>query len=428
MASSQTFEFEKGRVFASGLFWQPLVGLEHAARLDEIDKIVVEQDFHLMVLCETSIPQVGFASIEDGLQPGMLSSAEVISSAVEREGLDRNLVCATQLDDGRWLYVAQREGIILHNGDMIGSEEEIRARMFEDMPADNDWHTIFAPAAWAIPGSVERTFADFLPRLDGAIDYKQLSKLTVAKPATISLRTHWPYAALIAVCIACMFGYSKWKQHKAHQVEMAIMEQQEQARRQAEALLLNAPHPWKASVPALRFAQACEAALTKAGNLWPGNFTFVGTTCSGKTLTVAWTKPEHGSIAYFQEIQPKAVLSDNGASATLQIPLVVSGGRDESVPDQKRRVLDMYKAAQLHDYKIDVKLPTEPQMAPIPIAAPANVHEWRELTWTATGAFLTPFDVLASLDGAGFRVDAIATSFKDGKIQWNMKGSQYVRP
>ncbi len=150
----QTFTFGR-RVFVSGLFWQPLPGASAHQRKLEMKEVAEEQDFDLAVQRTSGMPQAGFGALADGVKPGMLSVAAMVSKSLEVANRDRSFLCALPVPGNKWLYVAQREGVLLHDGDLLGTEESIRARLHNDLSLA-DWQTVFAPAQWGIPNATER--------------------------------------------------------------------------------------------------------------------------------------------------------------------------------------------------------------------------------------------------------------------------------
>lgn len=425
MASPQLFEFEKGHVFISGLFWQPLPGVAPAARKAEIEKIASEQNFNLIVTRTMGALQVGFGSVESGARKGMLSAAAMISKTTELEGIGRNFLCATDVGGGKWLYVAQREGVILHDGDIIGVEDEIRTRMLTDLSL-SDWETVFAPDHWSINDSTERSFRDFLPqKKSGRFDYKKWWALKPVKKSLGDFKGYWPYALALIVCFGAFYGYSRWKSAQ----EMAAYSAQKIAQENANAnQAQKIEHPWKLSAPALKFAAVCNDQLLKVKTLWPANWIFNDATCAGGNLTISWTRSPYGLIEQLQEIEPNAVFSSDGAFAGLVMPLVFPVGADDALPAEKIRTLAMNNVAQKYGFKLSIAAPQE--AASLPGDKPVNqlnVKPWKELTWGIQGTSLSPVIILGAMDGMGFRVNGIKTVIVEGVMNWNMEGIQYVQ-
>lgn len=214
---NHSFELEKGKLFVSGLHWQALSGGPSEVKA-EVEKLAALEGFDLAVWRVSSVQQVGFADTKKGFKAGMMSAAAVVSKTIDEEEDVRDFLCGIPLPDGRYLYVAQSEGVILPDGDSIGTAEEVRGRMLADMSVGKDWAKIYAPLAWGMQGAAERSFEDFLPQKNGKIDYRH--KWWVLKPIKTSIRSVakivLPIAALSILIGAGMVSYKRWQIAKAN--------------------------------------------------------------------------------------------------------------------------------------------------------------------------------------------------------------------
>lgn len=418
-----TFQLNKSHTFVSGLFWQPLSGVLTEAR-KEARRLAAELKYDLAVWRTTSALQVGFGSYAEGLKEGWCSAAAIISKTLEVEFNIRDFLCATPLPDGRWLYVAQREGVILPDGDIIGSEEEIKSRLLDDLSL-GAWGLIYASAHWDLPvESEERTFASFLPKKGDKNAHKRWWRLQpVDRFASIRQQPSKvlaPAIIVVAIVLGGAYGYKVWKNKKAEDAaRLAAM--------QSGAAKLE--HPWKTMPRASEHLKACMGAWSQVKSFWPGNWTPMEATCANGVFTVLWKRQEYGWIDHLRIAEPKAMLSGDGTSAAITIPMLPAQGEDEVVPQENARTLDIHGTAQ--KYRFAIVLTPAPPVAILPgqeNAANQPVKDWRELKWVANGISLPPEVILSSLDGPGFRVNRIQAGFSDGKIIWNMEGVQYVQP
>lgn len=428
MAHAQTFELGKGRTFVSGLFWQPLPGATAAARKAEVEKIAEEQNFDLAIMRTTGTPQVGFGALADGVRPGMLSAAAMISKTMEMDGADRNFLCATEVPGGKWLYVAQREGVLLHDGDLLGEEDEIRSRMLTDMSL-SDWSTIYAPGHWGISGSVERPFADFFPKKGGRLDYKKWWGIKPVKRGLGDIaKAFGPLIVVALILVGGAYGYSRWQQYKAQQ-EMARIAAEQAAAASQNAAQHKPEHPWKKMMRAQKSWGACNEAIRSVKSLWPGNWTLKDIACDNSVMTVAWVRQDAGWIEHLLAVEPKAVVARDGMSASLIVPMTSGDGEDDPLPKEMDRTLAMYEGAQRYGFKVILSAPTAPPILPgdKPNQPPVAI-DWKELAWRVDGVGLDPSIILAALDGNGFRVQKIRAVWSAGVMNWNMEGTQYVSP
>lgn len=418
-----TFVLDKSKIFVSGLFWQPLSGTA-SERTKETKRLAEEMKFDLAVWRTTTAPQVGLGSSSDGLKPGLFSAAAVISKTLEIETGARDFLCAVEIPGGRWLYVAQREGVILPNGDVIGGEDEIRSRLLNDLSL-GEWPLIYAPEHWGVREStIERPFLDFLPKKSGKNDYKKWWGLRPVDP-WLSLRSKpnkliVPVVVIVFLIAAGLFAY------KTHQEKKAA----EQAQLDAIAAQVQPiEHPWKLQPAPHAFLAACTKTMQQVKTLWPGNWTPQTLTCINGSMNVLWKRQDYGWIKHLQAVEPNAMLAVDGETASLSIPLTLPAGTDEALPKENDRVLAMYGAAQIYRFVVTISGAAAPVVMPgQEHVTPSQTQAWRELNWTAKGIMLPPDVILSALDGKGFRLKQAQAAFTGGLIIWNMEGTQYVLP
>lgn len=420
-----SFELERGRVFVGGLHWQALSAGPSEAK-NEAQQLAKQLSFDLAVSRTTGAHQIGFASTADGYKPGMMSAAAVVSKTIEIESGERDFLCATELPDGRFLYVAQADGVIPPEGDFIASAETVRSRMLEDMSIGKAWNMVIAPMMWGMPDSVERAFEDFIPRKGGKLDFKHnWWALKPVKPNIASLaKSALPFVVIGAVIALGAIGYKQWQQ------EQAAKEAAQLAAMQSNEPIKEMPHPWKDKPRAQIAVAACATGFDSISTLWPGNWKPETVLCSpaAGSMTVTWKRGEFGWIKHLLEVEPKANVSGDGSMATLVVPVSVSGTEDETLVDERTRSLQMQMVAQQYGLMINLAAPPAPPTMPGSQPNDQMLPKWRELAWAIKGSALPPENVVASLDGAGFRVGSVTARFSDGLIKWDLEGSQYVLP
>lgn len=422
LSKAQTFDFAK-RTFVSGLFWQPLPGATARARQAEVEKMSEEQGFDLAVLRTTGAPQAGFGSFADGIRPGMLSVAAMVSKSLEVANRERSFLCAMQVPGGQWLYVAQREGVLLHDGDMLGDEGTIHARMMTDTSL-TEWQTIFAPGHWGINNSTEKTFEELLPKEGSQYSFKSWWEVRPVKNNLLDrAKKYWPIAAVIVLSVAGYFGYGYWQQWQLKK-EMIEVAQQEAEVREAKARAI-AEHPWKKQARPAKFIEGCDAAFKQVNTFWPGNWTPKDAYCANGTLTVTWTRQENGWLEHLYAIEPKAVPADDGNTASLTIPVTMPQGDNEVVPKERERKLAMIDVSQRHGFNLALMNPRPTLL--LPGQAP-TVQDWKAVVWSVKNSYLHPSEVIPLLDGEGFRISLIKLTFTGGVMKWSMEGNQYVQP
>ena len=421
---SHTFIVD-GMRFISGLFWYPLAGGSQSERAQEIKSLAKEQDFDLYILRSTSTYYVGFAHSDGQARIGVFSAAAVVSKTLELESSAREFIFVSPLPDGHWMYVAQRDGVILPDADKcFPNEDAAKSRLLEDISL-GDWSLIIAPDIWGVTGSVERDFVDMLPQsAQGKRQSHKWWKLSPVNPYD-NIFAHGKKILLGLVIVAVVA--TGWAYYK----KKLDMEALEEARRLAHLAPPPPPpppeHPWKSKPDPIALVRLCTQTLLTVP-VSPGNWDITGILCDGKVLNVSWRARDYGWIDHILQAVPQVNISGEGKVASLSVPLPsLTIGKDEPVIVGRQRMLDMYSLAQRHGFPLLVT-PVAAQSPP-PGQAGANlpVIDWGEMSWSVKGT-LEPLMVVRVLDGPGFRIDSMDAVWNEGQMVWNLEGKQYVKP
>lgn len=418
---AQTFDI-KGATFALGLFWQPLSSSVSGDRKKEIRNLASELSYDLVVIRHGATHCAGFAKTRD-VKYGTYSAAAIVSKSLEIEYQAREFIFVAPLNDGRWMYFAQRDGVILPDGDMcFASEDAARSQLLEHMNI-GDWAKVFAPAVWGIGNAIEKSFDEIVPRKkSGKIKAHKWWRLMPAQRgrATFTMYSKQIFAACLVVLIlgGSIWYLNKWRKDNA-------------AREALAASIRSAPpptkpeHPWKSLPLAVDFMQACMDELSQR-TLFPGNWSISSVECSGDSLKVTWTPMNGGWIKHLSEILPDASIAQDGSSASVNTRIGTTRiGFDELVLQENSRLVSMYSAAQSFGVRFTVAPSVQ---APIlPGQGPTVPPDYRQITWKADNVAF-PDAVLAALDGPGFRLQSMRATWTNGQFIWMMEGSQYVQP
>lgn len=421
--NTQTFEFEK-RTFVSGLFWQPLPGSTAKQRLAETQKMSLEQGFDLAVLRTTGVPQVGFAAAADGVKAGMLSAAAMVSKSLEMANRDRSFLYAMPVPGGKWLYIAQREGVLLHDGDLLGTEEAIQTRMMSDLSL-LEWQTVFAPAHWGVPNATQRSFEDLLPKTGKKYSFKKWWEVRpIRRNWLTDIHIKTPILGMLATLLIAGGIYYGWQYYSTKQAleEQARKEAEEQAARAAAV----DNQPWKKLPPPEQFIAACDRALSKVQNYWPAGWDPESATCAKDTLVFNWIRQDSGRIEYLLSAQPAASISLDGGRASLTLPLDQPKGANDVLPKEKERILELLSIAQRYgiDFKFQNLQDNQPTLGEPTDVAPT----WKTQGWNINDFYPAPSTIIPLFDGPGFRITLIKLSFTEGIMKWTMEGTQYAQP
>lgn len=428
------FSFDKNAEFVAGLFWQPLAGdasKEVASLLHgggpETRKLSEELNFDLAVWRSSGPLHVGMGASADSIKVGQYSIAAAVSKTIEVEsdGKIQNFLFAAEAPNGRWIYVAQREGVILPDGDACGSDDEIRSRLLNDMSIAN-WDRIYAPAHWGISSAEERELQDMLPRRkDGQIDYKKWWALRPIKWS--HKKPAMALAAMVLVVGGAFVGYQKYDQ------EMKARAQLEQMRLLAEQQAAGlAPAsiepPWHAQPTARSVTAQCMRGIQEVATLWPGNWRLLNARCDQNALVISWQRQPNGWIEHLLEIYPQVHIGSAGNVATLTVPhQALFEYAQERVSEQRQTTLAFYGASQKYGFNLGLsEIPHPP--SPPGQAETTPPPPWTTLQWDVPNTSMPPDVVMAALEGDGFRLEELVMHFQDGLINWTLRGKQYVTP
>jgi hypothetical protein len=420
----KTFSLGKD-VFISGLHWQVLSGKVSESK-SEIRQLAKQLNFNLSVIRNTGVPQVGLGLTSEGCSAGMLSAAAIVSKTIELENNHQDFICATALPNGLYLYVCQSEGVIVPDGDVIGSAEIVRSRLLEDLSIGKSWEFIVAPIEWGVEGSKEIDFMDFLPRKNGKIDLKH--PWWGLKPVNWSIGSSLKKVAiplmLAGVIAAVVIGYNQWQAIKMAK-DAALVAASIQSEKPPPPI-----PPWRNKPRAALVVSACVKVIKETKTFWPGNWQPVSATCdvASNSMTVSWKRGEYGWARHLLEVEPRAVISTDGTTASLTNSMVVGGeNEEEALDDERIRLAQMNGAAQELRVRLEMSAPPAPAVLPGAQKTAAPPVPWQEMIWALKIGQLSPEAIIPVFDGPGFRIASIVAVFGGGQITWGIGGSQYVK-
>ena len=428
-----TFSIEKNREFVSGLLWNPLLGTpgdEVRSALKSSGKETlryaeqVNADF--AVWRAKGDLQVGFGAGIDGAREGQYSIAAAIADQIEEESGARNFLCAVEAPNNKWLLVAQREGIILPEGDQCSAEDPIRSAVLNYLSGAT-WDLIIAPAHWGIYNAEERTLDSILPKgRRGGIDYRKEWQLVSVKPS--HKKNLLLLVAIAAVGVLAYMGnqyYQDYKaaQHAAEQARLALQSQY------ANQPVQTAP-PWHAKALAKDDFDRCMAGFDAFGSFWPGNWTPISADCRNGMISAMWQRGENAWIEHLSSLRPEINISTDGNVASHSISIGESERKNntEDLPDGRIRTLEMHSKAQRYGVMVNITEAPQPVVLPGQAQADQPPPQWKELQVRIDGQGIPPEVLLEVMDGPAFRLESVMMNFNAGSIFWSMEGKQYVQP
>lgn len=419
-------EFEKGKKrleFVVGMVWHPLQA-SGSARSREILGYAVAQSCDLKVIRLATSPHVGLSKKKNGGKPGQLSLAAVIADSLAEAGFRNCLVSLAVPGDSKTsIFVALRDGVILADGDVVGSTEEMRVRLVGDV-SYGGWDCIICPQEWGVNDAKQRTLDSFLE--SGAAGKLRPWRLT----ETVIDWKKYAIPTLIALALfsAGAYGLSYYKKLKFLEAEALRLQQEELERSQRAALVVEPPKPWRDMPGATAFVQACNEAFRNA-DLNGGNWTLGDVSCDGKALNIQWSRANDSAwISHMQAMQPNAVFSDDGKTATVSISYAApapAGADAIKLPD-KAVQLWYQDLASRYGLEVSISPPPAPP-PPLPGQAPASKPKsaWFALQISITSK-LDPVTTVRLADRPGLRITGIQFVRSEGTLKYLLNGVQYV--
>ncbi len=414
----------------AGLVWH-LLQDAGSGRAKEALAYAAQTESDLKVMRGTESPHIGFAKKSEGAKAGQIAAAAVIADAFSDDSAGQHMLVALQLPDdpGTYMFVSVVRGVILADGDVLGSRDEIRVRFVEAVTFGG-WGVIICPGDWGIPNSDDKEFSHFFNEKT----LKAPSKWAL-RETTIAWRKYVaPAIVIAAVALGGTYGWKTWSQKKAAAAAALRLQQEEAARGQRVAPTAP-PKPWPLMPAPVLFATACEDALTRAG-LSGGNWVRSSINCEGGTLTVSWQRPnERAWISHLAAVRPDAAFTADGQGASVTRTAYAPPSNDfaEILPPQHSTRLRFLDLASRYGMALRIDAAPAPSAPPtLPgqaagTAAAVIPPSWAELN-VVVNTNIDPAQAVGVLNMPGFRLKKISYVYDAGAMQYQLYGVQYVQP
>jgi hypothetical protein len=302
------------RKYATGLYWQ----VSPSGRVATAAKEAARQpgqyaDFFAVRASSKAgrVAQFGLGQSEVGHRPGMPTLAATLAN--RQPG---SWAGAFKLREGTYLVIV-RDDLIAPDGDQLYADEtEARNRLYQEINLGG-LQRIYAPEAWAIPGSDGMSMALLLQ------DKTDCPLQPVVIPRSYILGG----AAAVAVLVALLVGGLYWQSVNAQkeQERMALEEAQKRAQAaannqvpsQLQQMQIDYPPPvrfWEKEPTPLQLVEACRVALAQVSIANVG-WDLASARCDKNGLALQW-----GRRAGFSSPIPDAAIDVTGTMASRTVP------------------------------------------------------------------------------------------------------------
>lgn len=421
-----------GEKFVLGLFWQSITPGKDNKK--EARKLGEELSKDLLIIRNGENLQAGYCSREDGCKEGYLSLAAAITKGASEIGIKGSWLGVFKLPDGSYAFIATNEGMFLPEGDFGGTFEEVKDKLLKAYSYGLQWTNIIVPDELrSTLGSGQGEFKsldEFLPKKNGKIKIHKWWKLEPIKPS-------FPVGKLLGVlCLAGVVGagyffYSQLEEKKAAEEAARKLEIARKMFAHQQVNVEHLAHPWAMQISSNDFLNRC---LNSIENKYisPGLWKLERITCMPSTIEYAWDRNKSNINKLMLQL-PAAVIDASGDKATLNIPLVMDGEKnDDAAGDQivaRSNFLSFFQARGL-----SVKLteqPPPPVLPPVAGAAPESVpvRDWKTYDFQFQSSFspLKFVDVLAYPVTRINKIELKLAGSKDAKALWTVDGVMYTK-
>jgi hypothetical protein len=422
MSSSFTLIRVDNRPYCAGLFWYPL-DTDKPTTAGQMDALLSEQSAAFFVTRGRPAIQVGLVGLDAQATQGLVSIAAMVADTLTRSGMRSFLVAMPTDEPERWCYIAQNQGLLQFDGDMVGDAQKVRARIEADLDTGVNWDLIVAPADWAVPGAQQWKREQLLPHrrilLTGAFD----ARLRAVRPDGQIEESGLSLTGLAMMSMvllgAAMAGGAYWfsYKHDEHLRTLAAANAQEQNTFMQERPWLNKPslHDW---------GRRCLDAMT-AQTLDVAGWRVVELSCqpASGSLIVRWERTPGALLDDLLAQRPKARLikvPQEPARVSWTLPLSpVGSARLPVSPGELMRKTDW--ELQLSHWNEQWR-----EQRPVFVMGTESAGT-TPIRWTWADN-VPPLGALPALDLPGTVLESLEYSgAAKGPSTWTMKASHHVR-
>ncbi|NRN28681.1 type 4b pilus protein PilO2 [Photorhabdus heterorhabditis] len=415
-----------GKTLVAGIIWQPPVT---ALARSNIRRSGIAAGFTLVVRHRVGrCIQVGYIPKEAGAL-GCYSLAVILAKAVDKP----NWIGAFCLPDGQYALVAVHQGAIMSGRDLIGTREEIEAKLCDTVQlvegANGVWNAIYAPPEFESPWP-EMSLVQLLPKSALRKSIGQIESLT-GEMSKYQIKVFGMTVGTVFLLAGGWWMWHIYQQNTAIRVPDLSN----------EVVEVPPPHPWLAQPKMAWQFSAWNKALAKvplslAG--WQVESIMLDT----NTVSVSYQRHDGMPINIFQVaainiFRAGPVISNGGEQAQVLIPFEQPQGHDQGNNDDVLQPSDQ-ALIELMSYFQALGLPSPaltegasvlPPPPPLLPGGETRVWsnpDWQTYDWTLTSQ-LSPDALFSGKPLPGLRVTSARIVLSDGFPEWKLSGVFYAK-
>lgn len=285
-----------GKVYAVGLFWQPLQVEKNYSEEVKVAVQTVVVGANLYCLKKGTASQYGLGFVSYGQKAGMPAGASGIANALRDKS---SAVCVFKVNEG-WWFITIRNNLILSEEDTVYTDENDAREAFNSMLSIPDWGYKIAPASWEIEDAKEISAAELLSKAQ-SVELKNIG--------TNKLKS----VIVIIIALAGIWYYFRQQNIKEEQERIA----RELRMAEAKKKLATPPPPpappplapWESLTNITDMAKKCTVLIINSTAAVPG-WELTESLCIEKQIRSEW-KRKYGTVGWIFEAQRFGTLPEN---------------------------------------------------------------------------------------------------------------------
>lgn len=417
---AQTLQAGK-RVFAAGLFWQPLRG----GKLTKKDAAQFASDHGMHFVCyhhARGQVQAGFATSG----PANLTKAHSLAATLTA-ALEGSWIAVFVLPSGQAVMAAAHDGAIIAGSDVMGPVEQIRPKFTETTEivhgAGQEWGRIIAPADWC-PGAEPLD-------IETVLDSVKPPAKSRMRPVKFTLtRRHVIAGACLATLVgAAAIGTKLYVEHareveRLARIEKARLLQEEREQAEINRRIVNGP--WTELPPAQHMIQMCSEGWAQVPLSIEG-WVFDRGQCAVNSLTAVYRRKGAATVGAFSAaVEPRfgdPLVSENGEVAAITFTAAMQTVDEGELPSIRRQTLDLLTHMQQQDLHVALG---EVRKGGVEKGDSNQVAAWHAHSFAITTQ-VPPDSMFDGLAMAGLRISTIDLQLdhETSQMTWAVSGDIY---
>lgn len=409
MPNNQQLHTISKKQFIFGLHWQ-ITGKSKV----QLKKLAEEFDsqYFAQIKMESTDNQAGFVESKLSSLVRRKRTYSFAASVAKHYEQFPNLIAVFKIDEGIYSCVFTKENVIMPQGDLIGTQEEIKNAIIEMLSIIHDWDNIIAPDEFNLDAQESPDIESFVT------DIKAISSHYKIRPVSVN---YSKYLLAISLPFAVYFILGDTIQDAFISKPAPVVKPTLQ--RKPVISHPKVVYPWKDLVSNINFWSACQQ--PRISFIVPG-WKFNQFACNRKSVSVRFSRLS-GSILDIKHKFAPVFFSIDGQSAFWTQKLNVEQEESnetgvEELTELQEAYVRLNQLSQLHSFKLELSV--EKNTPGIAGRADINGKGFEELKFNILSEILTPGQIIELIGVKGLYINEIIIN-EPGT--WQIKGLQYVR-